>query len=68
MAMQARHAPVMAVQITGPRESIEWALQQGLLPDAHFHAAHGLEWIEVQEISEQVEFEMMCGGCSVHHR
>jgi hypothetical protein len=66
--MQKAQTPVMQVQITGPRDAIEWALQQGLLPDAHFHSAHGLEWIEVSEISEHVEFEMMCGGCNVHHR
>jgi hypothetical protein len=27
-----------------------------------------LAWIEVPEISEHAEFEMLCGGCSVHHR
>jgi hypothetical protein len=58
----------MAVQITGPRDAIEKALERGLLPDAHFHALHGLEWIEVSEISNQVECEMTSGGCSVHHR
>lgn len=66
--MQAKHAPAMAVQITGPRDSIEWALQQGLLSDPHFHAVHGLEWIEVSDISEHVKFEMQCGGCTVHRR
>jgi hypothetical protein len=68
MAMQARRAPVMAVQITGPRDAIEWALQQGLLHDAHFHSMHGLARIEVAEIPEHAEFEMQSGGCSVHHR
>jgi hypothetical protein len=51
--MQTTQTRAMAVQITGPRDAIEWALEQGLLSNAHFHEAHGLEWIEVSEISER---------------
>ena len=65
--MQAAQTPAKAVQITGSRDAIDWALQQGLLPNAHFHAAHGLAWIEVTDISKYAEFEMLRGGLRVHH-
>jgi hypothetical protein len=68
MPMRISQAPAFAVQITGTREAIDWALQQGLLPDAHFHALHGMTWIEVPAISQEVELEMTAGGCRVHHK
>jgi hypothetical protein len=66
--MQVAQAPALAVQITGPRDAIERALLQGLLPDAHYHEAHGITWIELADISEHAEVEMTGAGCRVHRR
>ncbi|HEX8057017.1 MAG TPA: hypothetical protein VF481_10165 [Novosphingobium sp.] len=66
--MHVTQAPAKAVQITGSPDAIELALHRGLVPDARFHAAHGLTWLEVGEISQYAEAEMIGGGCKVHHR
>lgn len=66
--MQKAQTSTKPIQITGSHEAIQWALEQGTLADAHFHALHGLSWIELEEISSKVELEMAGGGCIVHHR
>jgi hypothetical protein len=66
--MQVAQPPANLVQITGPRYAIEWAVERGVLPDARFHSAHGLAWLEVAQISQHAEAEVKRGGCHVHRK
>jgi hypothetical protein len=57
----------MTVAITGPREAIEWVLVQDRIPNAERHDRYGLFWIEAPDLDPDVEFDVECGGCKVHH-